>query len=170
MSYPHPSTSGPHRALDCYDVLCTVFDQLAADEDAWYDYDVPTRDAHCWYARKVDSQRRTTLARCARVCKAFFTPASAILWRDIDSLAPLISCIRSSDPSSSNVSQAYHFSLACVSHLLHRKYASLSWEHEPSSTPAAYAPCMDSANPWILGTQLTSTISLRRMLSRFSRS
>ncbi|RDX49144.1 hypothetical protein OH76DRAFT_558645 [Lentinus brumalis] len=102
MSYPYPSTSGPHRALDCYDVLCTVFDQLAADEDAWYDYDVPTRDAHCWYARKVDSQRRTTLARCARVCKAFFTPASAILWRDIDSLVPLISCIRSSDPSSSN--------------------------------------------------------------------
>ena len=99
-----PATPGPHRALLCYDVLCTIFDQLAAPEDAWYDYDVSNRDAHCWYARRVDSQRRTTLARCARVCRAFFAPVTAILWRDVDSLTPLISALRTSDPSSLDVS------------------------------------------------------------------
>ncbi|RPD59018.1 hypothetical protein L226DRAFT_465638 [Lentinus tigrinus ALCF2SS1-7] len=98
-----PATTGPHRALVCYDILFNVFEQLAAHEDAWYDYDVSTRDAYSWYARKVDSQRRTTLARCARVCRAFLGPAIAILWRDVDSLSPLISAIRASDPSSSNI-------------------------------------------------------------------
>ncbi|KAI0738487.1 hypothetical protein C8Q80DRAFT_1275478 [Daedaleopsis nitida] len=88
----------PFRALECYDLLCCVFDQLAATEHSWYDYDVSTNDAHCWSARRADSHHRRTLARCARVCKAFFTPAVSVLWRDIDNVAHLIPAIRASEP------------------------------------------------------------------------
>ncbi|KAI0730765.1 hypothetical protein C8Q76DRAFT_833322 [Earliella scabrosa] len=84
----HPPPA-PHRALLCYDVLCTIFEQLAASEELWYDYDVSTGDASSWYERRADCEQRRTLARCARVCRAFFTPAVAVLWRDLDSLAPV---------------------------------------------------------------------------------
>ncbi len=109
---PHPcsqSSAHPHRALTCYDVLCAIFEQLAASEQFWYDYDVSIGDANCWYARRTDSLRRSTLARCARVCTAFLEPAISVLWRDIDSLEPLIaiSATQCTSPSlMSHVSQS----------------------------------------------------------------
>ncbi|PIL24728.1 hypothetical protein GSI_12614 [Ganoderma sinense ZZ0214-1] len=86
----------PHWALSCHDILCTIFEQFVVAEDKWSDYDTSIGDANSWFARRADASRRRTLARCARVCKAFFAPAITVLWRDIDNLSPLLTAMRSS--------------------------------------------------------------------------
>ena len=101
----HPPPA-PHRALLCYDVLCTIFEQLAASEELWYDFDVSTGDASSWYERRADCEQRRTLARCARVCRAFFTPAVAVLWRDLDSLAPIARVVAASGASDNDDSDS----------------------------------------------------------------
>ncbi|KAM5536653.1 hypothetical protein V8D89_009748 [Ganoderma adspersum] len=90
------ATPRPHWALSCHDILCTIFEQFLVAEDTWYDHDTSIGDANSWFARRADACRRHTLARCARVCKAFFAPAIAVLWRDVDNLSPLLTAMRSS--------------------------------------------------------------------------
>ena len=83
------SPSYAHKALTCYDILATIFDEFATPQGAWYDYDTLSEDAKCWYLRRASTERRVTLARCARVCRAFFAPASAVLWKDVDCFCSL---------------------------------------------------------------------------------
>ncbi|KAI1783525.1 hypothetical protein LXA43DRAFT_330805 [Ganoderma leucocontextum] len=87
--------SRPHWALSCHDILCTIFEQFVVAEDTWYDHDTSIGDANSWFARRADTCRKRTLARCARVCKAFFAPVIAVLWRDVDNLSPLLTSLRS---------------------------------------------------------------------------
>ena len=89
--------SSSHRALACYDVLIAIFDHFLASEDAWFDYDSSIGDSKAWYSRRAEAERRATLARCARVCRAFSAPAIAVLWKDIDTLSPLVNAIGASD-------------------------------------------------------------------------
>ena len=88
--------SRPHWALSCHDILCTIFEQFVVAEDKWSDHDTSIGDANSWFARRADASRRRTLARCARVCKAFFAPAIAVLWRDVDNLSPLLNAMQPS--------------------------------------------------------------------------
>ena len=90
MHTPH---AAQHRALSCHDILFTIFDQLATPEAAWYDYDALIEGPQSWYSCKPEAERRATLARCARVCRAFFGPAIAVLWKNVDSLSPLVAIL-----------------------------------------------------------------------------
>ena len=83
-----------HRALQCYDILRSIFEELAPLEEVWYDHEVAFGNGNAWYSRQVDFARKNTLARCARVCKAFYTPAISVLWRDLDNLSPFLTVIR----------------------------------------------------------------------------
>ena len=92
----HPSNSPQHQALASYDILASIFDQLETSEEAWYDYDPSTGESTAWYQRHAETERRVTLARSSRVCRAFFSPAVAVLWRNLDCLSPLASAINAS--------------------------------------------------------------------------
>ncbi|KAI0642232.1 hypothetical protein C8Q79DRAFT_917671 [Trametes meyenii] len=90
----------PHRALSSYDVLFTIFEHLEGSEQGWYDYDPSTGDSNDWRARQLGAECRCALARCARVCRAFFYPAVAILWRNVDDLSPIFDLLRTTSWSS----------------------------------------------------------------------
>ncbi|KAI0336593.1 hypothetical protein GY45DRAFT_1332712 [Cubamyces sp. BRFM 1775] len=60
-----------HRALTCVDILDEVF--------IWFDIANFFGAFNC-----VDDDRICTLARSARVCKAFFQPAIRVLWRRLE--------------------------------------------------------------------------------------
>ena len=65
--------------------------ELAVPEDAWFHYDVLTGGSPAKQVpESIDkAERRRTLARCMRVCKAFSLPAGSVLWRDLDSVNPV---------------------------------------------------------------------------------
>ncbi|KAI0372622.1 hypothetical protein BV20DRAFT_1050514 [Pilatotrama ljubarskyi] len=84
----------PHRALSCYDVLYTVFEHFADSEDSWYDYDASTGHSRAWFARQAAAANRCILARCARVCRAFFHPAVALLWINLDDPSQVFALLR----------------------------------------------------------------------------
>ncbi|KAI0773324.1 hypothetical protein BD413DRAFT_603656 [Trametes elegans] len=117
----------PHRALSCYDVLYAVFENFECSEDAWYDYDPRTDDSHAWYSRRLHAVSRTTLARCARVCRAFFHPAVSILWKDIDDLSSLLAVLRTipllAKPTHSSYGDSYSGQvLPCMPEQMARAY------------------------------------------------
>ncbi|KAJ8474448.1 hypothetical protein ONZ51_g7215 [Trametes cubensis] len=85
----------PHYALTCYDVLFAIFEYLENLEESWYDYDPSTQEASSWYSRQLAWQSRSTLASCSRVCRAFFRPAAALLWRNVDDVSHLIALLKS---------------------------------------------------------------------------
>lgn len=82
-----------HRALSCADILYTILEHFQSSEVSWYDYDPATNDAAAWYVRDSDASNKSTLARCARVSRAFFYPAVALLWRDVDDLSGLFTLL-----------------------------------------------------------------------------
>ncbi|KAH9893412.1 hypothetical protein C8Q73DRAFT_791271 [Cubamyces lactineus] len=84
----------PHYALTCYDVLFAIFQFLEDLEESWYDYDPAIQEASSWYRRQLAARSRSTLASCSCVCRAFFRPASALLWRNIDDVSHLIALLR----------------------------------------------------------------------------
>ncbi|KAI0333838.1 hypothetical protein GY45DRAFT_1343742 [Cubamyces sp. BRFM 1775] len=84
----------PHYALTCYDLLFSIFEYLENLEETWYDYDPTTQEASSWYTRQLAAQSRSTLASCSRVCRAFFRPAAALLWRNVDDVSHLITLLR----------------------------------------------------------------------------
>ncbi|KAI0349557.1 hypothetical protein OH77DRAFT_1431963 [Trametes cingulata] len=90
-----------HRALTCYDILYAIFEHFEDSDDSWYDYDPSTGDSRAWYARQAAAANRCTLARCARVCRAFFHPAVALLWRNLEDPSQLFALLRSAPMSSS---------------------------------------------------------------------
>ncbi|KAI0629342.1 hypothetical protein C8Q77DRAFT_1065829 [Trametes polyzona] len=83
-----------HRALACHDILITIFDYFRTPDSAWFDYDPATHNASAWYTRDALARDRQTLARCARVCRAFFYPAVTSLWSSIDELSDLLTVMR----------------------------------------------------------------------------
>ncbi|KAH9852599.1 hypothetical protein C2E23DRAFT_885363 [Lenzites betulinus] len=84
----------PHRALSCYDVLFTVFQHFQSSESSWHDYDPTTDTVTTWYARDIGTANKRSLARCARVSRAFFHPAVALLWRNVDDLSGILALLR----------------------------------------------------------------------------
>ncbi|KAL1941216.1 hypothetical protein VTO73DRAFT_7428 [Trametes versicolor] len=82
-----------HRALSCADILYTILEHFQSSEVSWYDYDPATNDAAAWYVRDSDASNKRTLARCARVSRAFFYPAVALLWGDVDDLSGLFTLL-----------------------------------------------------------------------------
>ncbi|OCH92360.1 hypothetical protein OBBRIDRAFT_717559, partial [Obba rivulosa] len=66
-----------HPALGVYDILCNIFEELAS-----------TASISNAYQDMIEIRR--TLARAARVCKAFYEPALKILWKELNSLMPLL--------------------------------------------------------------------------------
>jgi hypothetical protein len=62
---------GPHRALGIAEVLTLVFEELHMHN------------------------KKRSLARSAQACKSFSEPALAILWRNLDSLSPMVKLIPS---------------------------------------------------------------------------
>ncbi len=68
------------------DVVYAIFEHFAVPDALWYDYDTATRSTK---SADDTEERRDTLARCARVCRAFLFPAVSILWRNPDSLETL---------------------------------------------------------------------------------
>jgi len=71
------SDSVQHRALYNDLILCEIFQYVAAGD----------------YHGRLD---RTSLARCAKVCKAFLDPALSVLWQDLPSFLPLLRLLSSS--------------------------------------------------------------------------
>ncbi|OJT11653.1 hypothetical protein TRAPUB_11826 [Trametes pubescens] len=120
-----------HRALSCADVLYTILEHFQSPEVSWYDYDPATNDASAWYVRDSDASNKSTLARCARVSRAFFYPAVALLWRDVDDLSGLFALLgavslSSEEPHGSLMrlpaKQVYHLLPNCVN-LTHSVHA-----------------------------------------------
>ena len=62
------------KALRLFEILLLIFEHVSPPED---DSSEP-------------NSARQTLAAAARVCKAFSEPALIVLWRRIDTLAPLV--------------------------------------------------------------------------------
>ena len=79
------------KALNVLDILYSIFEELAVPEDAWFHYDVLTGGSPAKQVpESIDkAERRRTLARCMRVCKAFSLPAGSVLWRDLDGVNPV---------------------------------------------------------------------------------
>ena len=78
------------------DVLYCIFEHLAIHEHQWYAFDPPHLmrvdggPEESEDSRLVSKQKsRLALARCARVCRAFFRPAASVLWRYLDDTRPL---------------------------------------------------------------------------------
>ncbi|KAI1783526.1 hypothetical protein LXA43DRAFT_330820 [Ganoderma leucocontextum] len=90
----------PSHALLNQDVAYVIFQHLAVPDASWYDYDTATCST-----RSVDdtTERRGTLARCARVCRALLFPAVSVLWRNLDSLETLGVLAQSSTPQKAEV-------------------------------------------------------------------
>ncbi|KAI1791787.1 hypothetical protein LXA43DRAFT_944802 [Ganoderma leucocontextum] len=93
------SPSASHALLN-QDVAYVIFQHLAVPDASWYDYDTATCNT-----KSVDdtTERRGTLARCARVCRALLFPAVSVLWRNLDSLETLGVLAQSSTPQKAEV-------------------------------------------------------------------
>lgn len=78
------TTTRPHRVLEMDDILSPIFEAVIYPSTPYYEF-----HAHL--------ENKRTLARAARVCKAFSKPALSVLWRTIDDVLPLfrvLSCIQ----------------------------------------------------------------------------
>ena len=123
----------PHYALTCYDVLFAIFEYLENLEESWYDYDPSTQEASSWYSRQLASQSRSTLASCSRVCRAFFRPAAALLWRNVDDVSHLIALLKSAPPlpmgplasHSESIDKAVSVAVHARENIAHAPYSSL---------------------------------------------
>ncbi|TBU58078.1 hypothetical protein BD310DRAFT_927940, partial [Dichomitus squalens] len=70
----------PHPALEVSDVLTRIFEGVASIDALYGDHNLI---------------RKRTLASAARVCVAFHEPAMRLLWRNLDSLHPLLAPLTS---------------------------------------------------------------------------
>lgn len=81
---------GAHVALQTYDILCHIFEQLSAPSniplESWTDVD-PLRDLNL-----------ATLARSARVCRSWSDPALRVLWEQLGSIEPLLKLVIDGPP------------------------------------------------------------------------
>ncbi|CDO77435.1 hypothetical protein BN946_scf184857.g42 [Trametes cinnabarina] len=113
-----------HAALTCYDVLYAIFEHFDTLEETWYDYDWATQESHAWHIRQASVEGRRTLALCARVCRAFFNPAVALLWRNVDDLSRVFDLLRSAPLSSTKPAigsvdlDEQEVDLSCLSHVM----------------------------------------------------
>ncbi|KAI0632838.1 hypothetical protein C8Q77DRAFT_1058364 [Trametes polyzona] len=73
----HQPLASPHAALHQEDILDHIF------HDA---------KSLCW---NIWGNDRATLARCTIVCRSWTEPASRVLWRELDSLVPLLQLLAS---------------------------------------------------------------------------
>ncbi|KAI8985576.1 hypothetical protein BD414DRAFT_441235 [Trametes punicea] len=110
----------PHPALSCYDILFAVFQHLESPEETWYDYDPTIQESSAWHIRHAAAENRRTLASCAQVCRAFFQPAVALLWRDVDDTSQLFDLLRaaplcSAEPIAGRCAGDEKGKLACLS-------------------------------------------------------
>ncbi|OBZ66020.1 hypothetical protein A0H81_13998 [Grifola frondosa] len=71
----------PRRALNNFDILLEIFEHLRPCASNWPD------DSR-------NMERRTTLARSARVCRSFSEPALRVLWWSLDDLNPPFRLLR----------------------------------------------------------------------------
>ncbi|KAI0644920.1 hypothetical protein C8Q79DRAFT_740922 [Trametes meyenii] len=78
--------SSAHAALFCQEIASNIFELLAPP---LFMYDVEDWRNESRLA-SYRSEVRATLARAARTCKAFSSPALAILWQHLDDFAPLV--------------------------------------------------------------------------------
>ncbi|KAI0675797.1 hypothetical protein C8Q78DRAFT_964531 [Trametes maxima] len=150
----------PHRALSSYDILFTIFEHLEGSEQGWYDYDPSTGDSNDWHTRQLGAECRCALARCARVCRAFFHPAIAILWRNVDDLSPLFDLLRATSWSSKE-----RHARTCTKEIPRLAYASeqaarvlqYAWRvravHGPRTLAAHPRDADYGLPPWIKGAQ-----------------
>ena len=84
---------GTRQALANYDIVYTILEELAVPVDSWYRHDAVFKarlSAELQNDQADKFERRRTLAACARACRAFYTPASSVLWRDLDDVNPLV--------------------------------------------------------------------------------